>query len=97
LETNFREQLLIENFDVNGRDIFVRTVLITARIFDQSNIVRMLLHDYNVDICSTSLLSEKSPLHFAVIAGSRPTVLLFMTSHANVNALDGQYALLSIW
>jgi ankyrin repeat protein len=89
-EFNLREQLMIENFDVNGRDIFGRTVLITACIFGHSNIVRMLLRNYNVDICRTSLLSGQSPLHFAVIAGSRPIVLLFMTSHANVNALDRQ-------
>jgi hypothetical protein len=33
-EFNLREQLMIENFDVNGRDILGRTVLITACIFD---------------------------------------------------------------
>jgi homoserine kinase len=91
-EYNLREQLTVENFNVNGRDILSgRTILITACIFGQSNIVRMLLRDYNVDICRTSLLSEQSPLHYAVISGSRPTVLLLMTSHANVNAFDKQY------
>jgi hypothetical protein len=91
-EYNLREQLMVENFDVNRRDIFNgRTILITACIYGQSNIVRMLLRDYKVDICRTSLLSEQSPLHYAVISGSRPTVLLLMTSHANVNALDRQY------
>lgn len=88
-EFNLREQLMTDNFNVNERDVFNgRTVLITACVAGQSHIVRMLLRDYNVEVNRTSLLGEQSPLHFSVIAGSRPIVLLLLTSHANVNARD---------
>jgi hypothetical protein len=86
-ESNLRQELTDGDYNVNERDpLSGRTLLIAAIVANQDPIVHILVCEFKVDLRRKSLLSESTPLHFAVSSGNRQITLFLLTYGAKVNA-----------
>ena len=67
-----------------------RSLLTEAVAAGHFHIVRMLIHDYDVDVNSMTLLASQSALHLAVYGCKRQIASILITYGADVNIRDKQ-------
>lgn len=74
---------------VDRRDrITGRAILTEAVAAGHFNIVRMLIHEYDVHIGIPTMLGQQTPLHLAVVFGHRQIASILITYGADVNCRD---------